>query len=441
MRRLIRVGLVPALLVALGWVLVGPGGSDARAAGGLAYAPLNQPGPPLSVSAGKLGSSLICQSSVVHARVEPVLLSPATGVTAAQNYSWNWEPALEKLGIPWCAYTAPNNTLGDIQTSGEYLVHAIRTEYALAGRRIAILGHSQGGMSMRWALRFWPDTRSMVADVVGFSGSNHGTTVESSANCSLGCPAADWQQIYESPFIRALNSRAETFPGISYTEIWTHTDEVVQPNGSPATASAAVHGGGGAITDIPTQQICPGDRYEHLGVGTVDPVAYALAIDAITHPGPADPARISKSVCSQLYMPGVNPLNVDMYSKLLEAAPGLLSVAVGPSAGAVDGAPVLKAQPPLDCYVFAACRGAAAPRLVVSVRSVRRASVRVLVRVRGGRRLVAVPRAVVRVAGRRALTGRRGRALVRARLRPGRRYAVVASRRGCRSGRQAVRVG
>ncbi|MDQ6606375.1 MAG: GPI inositol-deacylase, partial [Actinomycetota bacterium] len=68
----------------------------------------------------------------------------------------------DQLGISWCAYTAPHSTLDNIETSGEYLVYAIRTMHALAGRRIAVMGHSQGGMSMRWALRFWPDTRPMV---------------------------------------------------------------------------------------------------------------------------------------------------------------------------------------------------------------------------------------------------------------------------------------
>ncbi|MHB8693860.1 MAG: hypothetical protein ACYDHH_21695 [Solirubrobacteraceae bacterium] len=84
------------------------------------------------------------------ASVEPVLLNPATGSTPAQNYSWNWEIALDKLRIPWCAYTAPHATMDDIQTSGEYLTYAIRTIYAMAGRKIAIMGQSQGGMSMRW---------------------------------------------------------------------------------------------------------------------------------------------------------------------------------------------------------------------------------------------------------------------------------------------------
>ncbi len=171
-----------------------------------AYAPLDQPGPPLTVPLSLLQASLQCESSVRDATVTPVLLNPATGVTAAENYSWNWEPALNKLGIPWCAYTAPNDTLNDIQTSGEYLVYAIRTMYALAGRKIDIMGHSQGGMSMRWPLRFWPDTRPMVQSVIGFSGSNHGTTVLPAALCDTGCPAADWEQMYQAPFILALNS-------------------------------------------------------------------------------------------------------------------------------------------------------------------------------------------------------------------------------------------
>lgn len=340
--------LVVSFALALG------AGSSAAADQPSGFAPLDRPGPALDVSSADLAASLQCEPSVRGASVEPVLLSPATGVTAAQNFSWNWEPALDRLGIPWCAYTAPNSTLNDIQASGEYLVYAIRTTYAMAGRRIAVMGHSQGGMSMRWALRFWPDTRAMVDDVIGFSGSNHGTTVLTPSDCAAGCPPADWQQMAGSNFIRALNSGAETFPGISYTEIYTHTDEVVQPNSGP-DASAALHTGGGMITNVAIQDICPADVNEHLAVGTIDPVAYALAVDALTHPGPASVARVPSSVCSQLYMPGVNPANVNTELQVLAGAPGLLSVPLGPLAYATTGAPEDYAEPPLACYVYASC--------------------------------------------------------------------------------------
>jgi hypothetical protein len=361
---------------------------------------------------------------VKNAKREPVLLNPATGVTPVENYSWNWEPALDKLGIPWCAYTAPYHTLGDIQISGEYLVYAIRTMHSLAHREIAIIGHSQGGMSMRWPLRFWPDTRAMVDKVIGFSGTNHGTTQFSAAPCGLGCPPADWQQEYESNFVRAMNSYAETFAGISYTEIYTHTDEVVTPNSGP-NATAAVHTGTGQITDIATQQVCPLDVYEHLTIGTVDPVAYALAVDSLTHSGPADPARIPKSVCSEVYMPGINPLSINNYLQILDSAPTLGSVDIGVLAPAVSGVQDVTAEPPLACYVFAACSGASAPTLRVSFRR-RGHRIRVLVRTLEGTRLVAVPDVTVTFAGHRAHTGVRGRATL-----TGTHGRLVATRPGC----------
>jgi len=322
------------------------------------YAPLDRPGPALGVPADQLAAALHCTAGVRNAKVTPVLLNPATGVDDEHNYSWNWEPALDKLGIPWCAYTAPYHTLGDIQTSGEYLVFAIRTMYGMAGRRISIMGHSQGGMSMRWALRFWPDTRDMVDDVIGFSGSNHGTTVAGGDCAALGCPPAVWQQAANARFIAALNSRAETFAGLSYTEIWTHTDEVVQPAGDAATASAALHTGGGRITNVAIQDVCPADVNEHLQVGTVDPAAYALAVDALTHDGPADPARVDRAVCAQFAMPGVDWTSPKTLQEILESQPGLAAV-VTPGVNLV-GAPEVKSEPALRCYVTAAGCGAAA---------------------------------------------------------------------------------
>lgn len=117
--------------------------------------------------------------------------------------------------------------------------------------------------------------------------------------------------------------------------------------------SSSLHTGGGVITNVATQDICPADVDEHLTVGTVDPVAYALAVDALTHPGPADPARISRSVCEQLYMPGVNPLSAQTYLQILAAQPGLLAVDVG--GFNLVGAPEVSSEPPLACYVFASC--------------------------------------------------------------------------------------
>jgi pimeloyl-ACP methyl ester carboxylesterase len=332
----LRIGLLGAVAaVASAAALALP-----AAAGAITYAPVNQPGPALSVPQAALDASLQCSGSLAGATRTPVLLVPGTG-SDPEEFAWNWEPRLSELGIPWCAVTLPKHGLSDIQDAGEYVVNAIRTMSAQGGRRISIIGHSQGGMLPRWALRFWPDTRGMVDDDIGFAASNHGTT-GSQFVCNLPCPESFWQQSNTSAFIKALNSYQETFPGISYTEVYSHNDEIVTPN-SDDNGSSSLHGGGGEIENEAIQDICPLDLTEHNGL-PADNVAYALAIDALDNPGPANPSRIDPSVCSQPFMPGVGP----------EDAPAVASTAAHLLAN-IAGYPGVTAEPPLKCYVTATC--------------------------------------------------------------------------------------
>jgi hypothetical protein len=314
------------------------------AASAITYAPVDRPGPPLSVAQDKLDSSLVCAGDLAAGTRAPVLLVPGTTVNPRADFSWNWEPALTKLGIPWCSVELPGNSMADIQVAGEYVVNAIRTMHERAGRRISIIGHSQGGMVPRWALRFWPDTRAMVDDVIGLAPSNHGT-LDARPICAVGCAPAIWQQRDNAAFIKALNSYQETFPGISYTVVYTHTDEVVTPNFSDQ-GSSSLHGGGGEITNVATQQVCPLDVNEHLGVGTYDLVAYALAVDALSHPGPADPSHLSGTgVCQQLLMPGVNPAT---FATDFASAGAVVATTLATY-------PHVAKEPPLACYVSASC--------------------------------------------------------------------------------------
>jgi len=315
----------------------------ASSAAAVTYAPVDQPGPALSVPQSDLDNALQCTDNLSSAGKTPVLLVPGTGGDPPQSFGWSWEPSLERLGIPWCTVTLPDHTQGDIQIAGEYVVNAIRTMYVRAGRKVSIIGHSQGGMLPRWALRFWPDTRAMVDDDIGVAASNHGTT-GARLVCQLGCSPADWQQSDQAEFIKALNSYQETFPGISYTEIYTHTDEIVMPN-SDSTGSSSVHGGGGEITNVAIQEVCPLDISEHLAVGTQDNTAYALAVDALSHPGPAVPANVAHSVCLDPLMPGIN--KVTYAADALGAAAGF--------AANTASAPQVTAEPPLRCYVTATC--------------------------------------------------------------------------------------
>jgi hypothetical protein len=382
-----------------------------------AFAPVNQKGPALTVPADQLAASLACTPGVQNATQEPVLLLPATGVNSQDNFSWNYEKALTQMGIPYCTSDQPgeaNSNLGDIQVRGQFVTYAIRQVAAMAGRPIAVAGHSQGGMVMRWSLRFWPDTRPLVADVMGFAGSNHGTTVGTAADCQAagGCPPAAWQQLSSANFIKALNSRQETFAGIDYTEIYTHNDQVVRPN-SDSNGSSSVHGPGN-IANVAVQDVCPGDSSDHLLVGTTDPVTWALFLDALTHAGPADPARIDPAVCSQSFMPGVDP------STFITDA----GTAGAHLSAAEQSYPRVAAEPKLACYVTSSCappggarlRIALAPRHVPAGRSV---TIKVRVRAKLSGRLQPVRGAAVRVAGHRGRTNSHGRTKLRLNLSPG----------------------
>jgi triacylglycerol esterase/lipase EstA (alpha/beta hydrolase family) len=341
----LRRGAV-ALAVVAGACL---GAAAAAPAASGPYAPLNRPGPRLSVPAEKLKAALSCTSGVEAASRNPILLVPGTDLDPGPNYSWNYERAFVARHWPYCAVTLPFHTTGDIQIAAQYLVYAIRTMALASARRVDILGYSQGGMLPRWALRFWPDTRPLVHEVVSLDPSNHGT-LDADATCQGQCSPADWQQESSAHFIDALNSFAETFAGIDYTVIFSHTDEIVVPN-LDASGSSALHTGGGKIVNVAVQQVCPGDTSEHLAMGSYDAVGYALAVDAFSRGDVADPARIPASVCTQPFQPGVDPSTfASDYGNYLSA--------IGQAQSSV---PQVDAEPPLACYVFASCRTTAPP--------------------------------------------------------------------------------
>ncbi|MEL0028242.1 MAG: hypothetical protein VW625_06205, partial [Perlucidibaca sp.] len=264
----------------------------------------------------------------------PVLLLSGTTIDPFDQFGWSYIPVLESAGYPWCVSVAPEQNMGDIQVRGEYVVHAIRAMAARTGRKIAVIGHSQGGMVPRWVLRFWPDTRALVASVIAVSPSNHGTAF-SSTLCTLLCPAALWQQKPDSRFITILNSSPETYAGISYSNIYSQFDEVIVP-----ATSSELSSGAGRIANVAVQSVCPGRPVEHLATGSFDAVTLALMLDALAHDGLADPTRIDPAVCSQVTRPEVMTTNAPV-----DALNAGLNILISPLAS-----PLLSAEPEPACY-------------------------------------------------------------------------------------------
>lgn len=304
------------------------------------FAALDVPGPALSVAQADLEAAYTC-SGDFSSPLQAVLFVPGTITTPDQAFEWNYGNYFRSEGRPYCTVTLPDEARGDIQTNAEYIVYAIRQTHARAGRPIGVLGHSQGGMSPRWALRFWPDIRPLVEDQIGMAASNHGT-FDAGCSASSPCTLAHWQQNPGSAFLEALNSQVETFSGIDYTSIYSFNDETV-----PADSSR-LYTGAGAIINVATQDICAASSHGHLTVGTLDPVTHALVMDALNHPGPADPDRIDRAVCNQVLMPGIT-----LDPRILRVLEVLLNTMLQSVPGNPAGVPMATAEPALRCYVLA----------------------------------------------------------------------------------------
>jgi hypothetical protein len=260
-------------------------------------------GPPLTTPVAQMQAALHCPQAFVHTEHEPVLLVHGTGATGTENWGWNYARALPAAGFDACTVDLPDRSLGDIQVSSEYVVYAVRTMAAATGRRVDIIGHSQGGLQPRWAVRWWPDVRAAVDDIVTLGTPHHGVVDPDLAGlpCPVPClPASLWQMRQGSQFLTALNSGDETPGDVSYTSIWSATDELVQVLALGAPTSV-LDGG----SNVMVQDVCPGRLVDHVGLA-IDAATFALAMDALTHPGGADRVRFDPTTCLQLTIPGLS---------------------------------------------------------------------------------------------------------------------------------------
>jgi triacylglycerol esterase/lipase EstA (alpha/beta hydrolase family) len=259
----------------------------------------DEDGPPLEVAAHDLAGALSCPAEFVHPEHDPVLLVHGTNVTASEHWSWNYGFVLPQLGYDTCLVQIPGRERGDIQVSSEYVVAAVRRIAELTGRRVDVIGHSQGTLEPRWAMKWWPDVAEAVDDYVSLAGPHHGI-LSADLVCVLGsCFPSAWQMKQGSAFIGALNRGSEAVGGVSMTSIYSETDDLVQPYETSMLDGA---------TNIAVQDLCPGRPVDHIALA-YDAVAFALTIDALDHPGPADAGR-SGYDCSQYAMSGVSAFDI-----------------------------------------------------------------------------------------------------------------------------------
>lgn len=192
-------------------------------------------------------------------------------------------PQLAQLGYCVHTFTYGNAETGDIAVSAGQLARFVNQVLGRSGaKRVAIVGHSEGGMMPRYYIKFLGGT-AKVAKLVALSPSNHGTLNPATFGGTLtGCVACA-QQTTGSAFLAKLNAGAETPPPVDYTVIETVYDEVVIPY-----TSAFLSGPAARVTNVTLQQKCPADFVGHLGI-TTNPVAIQWVEAALASAGPANP--------------------------------------------------------------------------------------------------------------------------------------------------------
>lgn len=238
-----------------------------------------------------------CKPSAAHPN--PVLLSNGTTANAYENWA-NLSQKLASAG--YCVFAgnfggAPGaflQTVGPVADTAKALaVFGDRILAATGASKLDVVGHSQGGMNVRYWIKYLGGS-GKISRVVGLSPSNHGTDLFgllSTLEMIPGVPAALGtvcqacnDQAVGSAFLTDLNAGGETAPGIQYTVIQTRYDDVVTPYTSAFLAPGA------NVKNILLQNVCGLDFTDHLGI-TYDPVAAGLVLNAL------DPAHAKTPPC------------------------------------------------------------------------------------------------------------------------------------------------
>jgi len=211
----------------------------------------------------------------------PVVL--VHGTIGDMTYSWNLlSPALKRLGYCVFALDYGNRALGPMEVSAQQIEDFIdKVLTATRAPKVAMVGHSQGGMLPRYLIKFLGGG-SKVDEVVGLVPSNHGTTQPLAPLVGdLGCLACK-QQIAGSEVMTQLNAGDETPGPIDYTQVTTRYDEVV----TPYTSAYLRDDGDPRVTNVTVQDACALDLFEHI-LFVYDPVALQWTLNALGRAGPA----------------------------------------------------------------------------------------------------------------------------------------------------------
>ena len=271
---------------------------------------------PYSLSEAALRAAIHIPSTFQYGKKgapQPIILVPGTGNTGYLTFQGNLIPLLQGSTIAdpvWL--NIPGLLLNDAQLNAEYVAYAINYIHGISNsRKIAVAAWSQGNIDSQWAYKYWPSTRALVTDHVGFSPDYHGTVIANIIEIpGAPLPPSILQQAYDSDFITTLRRNGGDSSYVPTTNIYSgFIDEIVEPQSGTAASGRLLNARGAGVSNNEVQVVCAGQLagslYTHEGT-LYNPLGFALLKDALAKKGEGRPSRLDLgSVCNDFLTPGL----------------------------------------------------------------------------------------------------------------------------------------
>ncbi|KAJ5640541.1 hypothetical protein N7528_000166 [Penicillium herquei] len=274
---------------------------------------------PYSIEENSLRSAIFIPSDFKfgHDGKTPVILVPGTGTYGGEAFEPNFAKLLKAstFGDPvWL--NIPGRMCDEAPKNAQYVAYAINYISSRAQKSVAVVGWSQGNLSIQWTLKYWPSTRERVNNFIclsaDFAGTINAWGLVPFSGTQPGTPAV-WHQTRNASFIAMLRSNGGDSAYVPTTSIYSATDEVVQPQSGHKASAFMKDERNVGVTNCELQveaRFRPaGLIYTHETV-MYNPLSWALAEDAIKNGGPGRFDRIDMhSVCMHTMAPGLNILD------------------------------------------------------------------------------------------------------------------------------------
>ncbi|KII91480.1 hypothetical protein PLICRDRAFT_509233 [Plicaturopsis crispa FD-325 SS-3] len=212
---------------------------------------------PYDIPEATLHDNIFCANGLDNI-TNPFLLVPGTGA-GGDSYTNGYQKLVAGLGYDACYVSPPRFMLDDAQDNAQYIAYALNFLSSKANASLPVLGYSGGNDAVQWAFTFWPSTRASAEQFISLGGDFQGTDIGIIYEIAQldTTPGSVRQQTTGSKFLANLKAKGGLYNWVPTTSVYSHTDDVVQPEPGPNDPSASSFIGGTRTGNIWIQEFCP----------------------------------------------------------------------------------------------------------------------------------------------------------------------------------------